>query len=191
MNGMRQLNRTMKRPQGRAPSARAFTLIELILVMAMLLTVIAIAAPTLSHFFHGRVLDSEARRFLSLTRYAQSRAVSEGVPMSLWIDTQEGTYGLQSEVNYVDTDPRAVGFEISKDLTIEIAATQNANGTSVAPQVQAGVTSIRFSPDGFLSDASPAAVVFRQGDQDLAVISQSRNRLNYEIQTNAPSDVRR
>ena len=191
MNGMRQLNRTVKRPQGRAPSARAFTLIELILVMAMLLTVIAIAAPTLSHFFHGRVLDSEARRFLSLTRYAQSRAVSEGVPMSLWIDTQEGTYGLQSEVNYVDTDPRAVGFEISKDLTIEIAAPQNANGTSVAPQVQAGVTSIRFSPDGFLSDASPAAVVFRQGDQDLAVISQSRNRLNYEIQTNAPSDVRR
>ena len=191
MNGMRQLNRTVKRPQGRAPSARAFTLIELILVMAMLLTVIAIAAPTLSHFFHGRVLDSEARRFLSLTRYAQSRAVSEGVPMSLWIDTQEGTYGLQSEVNYVDTDPRAVGFEISKDLTIEIAATQNANGTSVAPQVQAGVTSIRFSPDGFLSDASPAAVVFRQGDQDLAVISQSRNRLNYEIQTNAPSDIRR
>ena len=191
MNGMRQLNRTVKRPQGRAPSARAFTLIELILVMAMLLTVIAIAAPTLSHFFHGRVLDSEARRFLSLTRYAQSRAVSEGVPMSLWIDTQEGTYGLQSEVNYVDTDPRAVGFEISKDLTIEIAAPQNANGTSVAPQVQAGVTSIRFSPDGFLSDASPAAVVFRQGDQDLAVISQSRNRLNYEIQTNATSDVRR
>ncbi len=57
--------------------ARAFTLIELILVMALLLIVIGVALPSLKRFFHGRNLDSEARRFLSLTRYGQSRAVSE------------------------------------------------------------------------------------------------------------------
>ncbi len=68
-----------------ANCAGAFTLIELILVMAMLAIVISVALPSLKGFFRGRNLDSEARRFLSLTRYGQSRAVSEGVPMVLWI----------------------------------------------------------------------------------------------------------
>src|SRR5215831_89969 len=58
----------------------AFTLIELILVMAILTVAVAITAPALSNFFHGRSLDSEARRLLSLTRQGQSRAVSEGLP---------------------------------------------------------------------------------------------------------------
>src|SRR5438270_8363826 len=66
--------------------ARAFTLVELILVMTLLLIVMCVALPSLKGFFRGRNLDSEARRFLSLARYGQSRAVSEGVPMVLWID---------------------------------------------------------------------------------------------------------
>ena len=43
---------------------RGFTLIELILVMALLTVVISLTAPRLSRFFHGRTLDSEARRLL-------------------------------------------------------------------------------------------------------------------------------
>src|SRR5437867_13133540 len=77
-----------------------FTLIELILVMALLAIVMAFSAPALTSFFRGRTLDSEARRFMALTRYGQSRAISEGVPMMLWIDTRRGTYGLQEEPGY-------------------------------------------------------------------------------------------
>src|SRR5512143_2179039 len=69
--------------------ARAFTLIELILVMALLTIVISLTAPKLSRFFHGRTLDSEARRLLALTRSGQSRAVSEGLPMDLWVDAKQ------------------------------------------------------------------------------------------------------
>src|SRR5437763_109192 len=68
----------------------AFTLIELVLVMTILLIVFSVALPSLKGFFRGRNLDSEARRFLSLTRYGQSRAVSEGVSMVLWMDTRRG-----------------------------------------------------------------------------------------------------
>src|ERR1035441_8861833 len=76
---------------------RAFTLIELILVMALLTIVISLTAPKLSRFFHGRTLDSEARRLLALTRSGQSRAVSEGVPMDLWVDAELGMFGLEAE----------------------------------------------------------------------------------------------
>ena len=54
--------------------------------MALLTIVISLTAPSLSRFFHGRTLDSEARRLLALTRSGQSRAVSEGMPMDLWVD---------------------------------------------------------------------------------------------------------
>src|SRR5437016_3625622 len=47
---------------------RAFTLIELILVMVMMLAILSVVAPSLSKFFKGRNLDSEARRMVALTR---------------------------------------------------------------------------------------------------------------------------
>src|SRR5690242_5350282 len=75
----------------------AFTLVELVLVMAVVVIAIAITAPKLANFFRGRTLDSEARRLLALTHAGQSRAVSEGIPMRLWLDTEQGTYGLQEE----------------------------------------------------------------------------------------------
>ena len=110
---------------------QGLTLIELILVMALLVIAISVAAPSLSRFFHGRDLDSEARRFLALTRYGQSRAVSEGVPMVLWIDVQKRTYGLRADVTYTrndnynrnnnsaQTDSKAVQFTMDEKLQVE------------------------------------------------------------------------
>src|SRR5207248_10972163 len=98
----------------------AFTLIELVLVMTILLIVFSVALPSLKGFFRGRNLDSEARRFLSLTRYAQSRAVSEGVPMVLWIDTRRGAYGLQQQAGYTDGDSNAARFALSEELREEV-----------------------------------------------------------------------
>src|SRR5690349_13326356 len=75
----------------------AFTLIELILVLALLAVATSIAAPSLSRFFRGRSLNNEARQLLSLTHAGQARAVGDGFPMLLWIDSSGRTYGLQEE----------------------------------------------------------------------------------------------
>src|SRR5262249_9004612 len=50
-NGFRALHKTVT----------GFTLIELILVMALLTVAVSVTAPALSNFFRGRALDSEAR----------------------------------------------------------------------------------------------------------------------------------
>src|SRR6187551_2505075 len=92
----------------RARRSIAFTLIELMLVMTILLIVMAVAFPSLRGFFRGRNLDSEARRLLSLIRYGQSRAANEGVPMVLWIDAKRRTYGLEAATGYLDVDEHAV-----------------------------------------------------------------------------------
>ena len=93
--GNKRISGTGGPKTGRPPGA--FTLVELILVMAILTVTISLVVPSLSRFFGGRSLDSEVQRFLALTRYGQSRAVSEGMPMMLWVDEKNSLYGLQSE----------------------------------------------------------------------------------------------
>ena len=173
------------------PDRRAFTLIELVLVMAILIVVLAVSAPSLANFFRGRTLDSEARRFLSLTHYAQSRAISEGIPMQLWIANTARTYGLHADPGYAPDDPKAVQYELAPDLQLEITVSTRATTSTraAAPanaNANAATTTLRFQPDGFLPPDSPAGIRFRGADDATLTLAQSRNRLNYEIQSDTP-----
>jgi len=103
----------------------AFTLIELILVLALLVIITSIAVPAVSRFVRGRALDSEARRLFALTHAAQSRAVSEGVPMLLWVDEKNGAYGLAAEMSTKTTtdqtgDPKAENLTVDSTLQISV-----------------------------------------------------------------------
>jgi len=178
---------------------RAFTLVELILVMVMILVVVSVAASSLSKFFKGRNLDSEARRMVALTRYGQSRAVSEGVPMTLWIDSKRGIYGVNEESGYDDVDRKAVEFNLAKDLTVEFADMPSVpppvgRSSAAGPYVPSRrtVPLIRFTPDGYIGDTSPQTIVLRdlKGSEALW-ISQTATRLNYEIETNGFQRARR
>src|SRR4051794_30179079 len=153
-----------------------FTLLELILVMALLTVVIGIAAPKLSRFFRGRTQDSEAGRFLSLTHYGQSRAVSEGIPMTLWIDAKNRAYGLQQETGYTDGDRKAVDFTLDKALQIDVAS-----GVKPARNAR-NLPAIRFLPDGTVGNTSVTGVSIREGDTQPIWIVQAANGLSYEIQ---------
>ncbi len=173
----------------------AFTLIELILVMAILTVVISLTAPALANFFRGRTLDSEARRLLALTRQGQSRAVSEGIPMELWMDTAEGAFGLEAEPSYETEDPKAVELALDRDIQLQVIRNNIANGAkSSAAASSAGITGgpplvnrhpnvpkIRFLPDGSISETSPQGLVLTGRDGRSISLRQSRNRLSYEI----------
>lgn len=130
---------------------QAFTLIELILVMALLIITISLVSPTVSKFFAGRTLDSEVGRFVALTHYGQSRAVSEGVPMMLWIDSRRQTYGLKQEPGYADADPKSVEYKLDSSLKIDVA-----KGMPVAPIANSQTGRIMNSQAGQLSGKLPA-----------------------------------
>ena len=183
-----------KRPENRARAEAGFTLIELILVMTILTIAVSITAPSLANFFRGRALESEARRLLSLTRQGQSRAVSEGIPMDLWIDTSQGNFGLEAEPSYETTDPRAVQLAFDPGIQVEVASTAPAQGLSVelptsladAATVKSShpnLPTIRFLPDGSISETSPSTVKLIGRDGIPLTLGLSRNRLNYEIQS--------
>lgn len=189
-----------------------FTLIELILVMSLMLIILSLIGPSLSGFFRGRTMDSEARRFLALTRYAQARAVSEGIPMILWIDSQRRQFGVESEYTYAGVDEQSREFALSEDLEIEVQRISNpspkASGGSGLGSSGLGQSGgmmgsplgggrnglqIRFAPDGSISDTSPDLITLREAPRkgqtvrtggSVTYIAKSPNWLNYEIRTN-------
>ncbi len=123
----------------------AFTLIELIVVMALLAIVIAIGGPRLARFFHGQTVMEEGQRLLALTRYGQSRAASEGSPMELWMNLANGTYGLRRQAGANDNSatppggrrerrkPQAGGW-----LAVPVRARRSAVATGSQHRFRAG-----------------------------------------------------
>jgi len=176
-------------------------LIELILVMAILTIAVSLAAPTLSHFFAGRALDSEARRLLALTRLGQSRAVAEGLPMELWVDPQSRTYGLEAEVSSRtsadQSDPKAVTYTLDRDVKMEIPARLVTKPavirSSLAPISIASVPvvvprhgnlpTIRFLPDGSVAENSPQMLHLIDRENASLFLALATSRLSYEIRT--------
>jgi prepilin-type N-terminal cleavage/methylation domain-containing protein len=75
---------------------KAFTLLELILVMIVLCTVLAMAAPTLRGFFSSRQLNDISEHIVSMTRYAKVHSVFEGKPYRLTFDLMQRQYWLSS-----------------------------------------------------------------------------------------------
>jgi len=74
----------------------AFTLLELILVMIILCTVLAIAAPSLRGFFSSRKLNDIAEQMLIMTRYARLQAIFAGYPYRLNFDPNRREYWLSA-----------------------------------------------------------------------------------------------
>jgi type II secretion system protein H len=174
----------------RFATSSAFTLVELLLVMTVMVMTFAIGLPVVANFFRGRTLDSEARRLLAVTRGAQSRAVSEGAPMQLWVDARKGRYGLQEAAGWTEHDPKAATFKLDADLHIEMVTSGKRSTTTYSPlrgqtptvsRKKNDLPEIRFLPDGTFDDTTPQGVrLFDRNGLSLWVVP-SRNRLNYEI----------
>jgi len=127
---------------------RGFTLIELILVLALLVIVTSLAAPAISNFVRGRALDSEARRLAALMHAGQSRAVSEGAPMVVWLDEKGGAYGLEAETSGASGDAR------SETLTVDSSLQLAVQDASTAPATFKDLPAIKFLADGTVDENS-------------------------------------
>ena len=100
-----------------------FTLLELILVMVILSTVLAMAAPSLSGFFGSRQTHDTATQILALTQLARSQAISEGIVYRLNFDTVERTYWLTAQQSgtfeELETGFGQI-FTLPKDMVMEL-----------------------------------------------------------------------
>ena len=168
--------------------SRGFTLIELILVMTLLVIGVSFISPHLGGFFRGRAMQSEARRLISLSRVGQSRAVSGGVPVILYFDSQKNTYGITEEPGYYegDKDPKGEELEINQNLKMEIpgddpSMSQTETVDSSDPHMN--LPHITFLPDGTIADGSPKTINIIDNNGPKLSVTQTRDRSQYEIGT--------
>jgi prepilin-type N-terminal cleavage/methylation domain-containing protein len=78
----------------RPRTTSGFTLLELVLVLAILAIALLVAAPSLSGFARGRVVDDAAAQFVAYAHFARSQAVSDGTIYRLNFDPAAGRYWL-------------------------------------------------------------------------------------------------
>jgi len=153
--------------------------------MALLAIAAALVAPRMVSFFRGRALELEAQRLLALTHYGQSRAVAEGVPVLLWLNPKDSTYGLSLQSGYVENDDRASSFTLDSSLTLEAPVPANQSASELQDEkfgLPEGLPVIRFNPDGFFDEISQQKIVLRQGDEAALQLVPTANRFGYEIQ---------
>jgi type II secretion system protein H len=124
--------------------SQGFTLLELILVMVILSTVLAIAAPSLRGFFASRQMQDAAAQILALTQFARSQAVCEGTTYRLNFDAAEATYWLTSNQSGVFEELGVEFgrvFELPKDTELELEDIEQDGGERF----------IAFKPQGTVS----------------------------------------
>jgi len=153
----------------------AFTLVELILVMVLLVVAISLVAPKMSNFMRGRALDSEARRMLAIMHAGQARAVSEGMPMVLWLDEKNNGYGLEEETPGKNGDAQAENY--TSDDNVQLAV-MNLSGSATTFK---NLPAIRFLADGTVDENSPQAVKLTGSDGIELWLLESADRRGYEI----------
>ena len=154
----------------------AFTLIELILVLALLVVITSITVPAMAKFIRGRALDSEARRLAALMHAAQSRAVSEGAPMMLWVDEKAGGYGLEAETSGQNGDAKAE--DLTVDSTLQISVLNIATG---AQTMFKNLPAIKFLADGTVDENSPQTLKLTDSDGFGGWLTETPFRTGYEI----------
>jgi len=128
---------------------RGYTILELVLVLAILAMALAAVAPSLSGFIAGRKAEEAAARFLALTHYARSQAVTDGLEYELVVDSKEGKWWLRTldgeETQEVDGAFGKV-FEAPEGVAVEsdIAASEGEQVIRFDPSGRSGVGTVRF-----------------------------------------------
>lgn len=137
---------------------RGFTLIELILVMAILAMVAAIAVPRLAGFSEGREYVAEWNRFTSLLRFARSQAIARAEPVEIQFDERPVRYRIRDRKIQDKTVHSPSEHLLAKKLVIEFPELDDASHR------EDGSVSIRFMPDGSVDEQSPSRIRMSEKD---------------------------
>lgn len=154
-----------------AAKPKAFTLLELILVMIILCTVLAMAAPSLKGFFSSRQLNDISEQILTMTRYAKVHSVFEGNPYRINFDLSRRYYWLSSlNGSQYERLKNNFGryFSIPTEIDVDFKDLENENG----------VYYFSFSPQGY---SKPSRIRLEDNRDNILEIVCYSPIENYEI----------
>lgn len=166
MSESRYQHRKMARPiidrrsEWRRGARGGFTLLELVLVMILICTALAISAPDLRGYSAGSRMKNSAREVLALTNYARTQAASDGRVYRLSFDGTDG-YSVMAQGD--DGQFALLGNEMGRTFHLP-------DGVKVQVTAEDGTPAdhIDFYPDG---RADVARVHLSHDETDLWILS--------------------
>jgi type II secretion system protein H len=159
---------------------KAFTLVELIMVMGLLAVVAALAVPSLSGTTRYRTLKDEATRFVALVEYCRDEAVSQGVYMTLWMDPNGQRLGVEPKTGYDGAEDRSREYATNPDVTFQADTIKKTGRTLIA---------VECAPDGSLSSSSVESIRLVNRHNSTVTVARTLDGWSYEILSE--QDVRR
>ena len=150
-----------------------FTLVELVVVMALLAIVAALSAPAMSRSIRARNLNGEAARFIAATEYGRDEAVSQGVPMTVWIDPATQRFGVDPRAGFEGIELRSREFAVNADIHFEMDGAVAGGGI---------VQVAEFAPDGVPGTASLETVRLVDRFDSEVIVVRTKDGWGYEIQ---------
>lgn len=111
--------------------ASGFTLLELVLVLAVIAVAISVVAPSLSGFAKGRGPINAAGLFVTTARWARAQAITSGNVYHLNIDTTAGKWWLSADNGSTTSDVSGdfAGYTLPDgvSMTTDAPKAQNSN----------------------------------------------------------------
>lgn len=139
---------------------RGFTLLELVLVMILICTALAVSAPDLRGFSAGSRMKNAAQRLLALTNYARTQSASEGRTYRLVVENNSCYLSAQEDDQFVQ-DGTSLGQPFPVPEGVQIQLTRDDNQ---------GLGYVEFHPDG---RTDPASFRIAYNDLELYVVCPS------------------
>jgi prepilin-type N-terminal cleavage/methylation domain-containing protein len=129
----------------RDPTSRAFTLLELVMVMAVIAVMFAMIGPLLGNFAAGRKPHNAATQLVAMAKYARFAAIQDGRTYRMTFDAPARSISLavQDGSQFVETSS-SLGNQIKLDENLTLR-------TDLTPQ-QNGGTYVDFHCDGRTGD---------------------------------------
>jgi prepilin-type N-terminal cleavage/methylation domain-containing protein len=178
-------------PNSRRSRYRAFTLIELIIVMVVLAVLLALVAPSLTSSFRGRNLEQAGVQVLAVTEYGRDEAISEGVPMDVWINPANGRFGIAAKPGFPGDPARLKQYTLPPDLRFDAAASPGGAGLATAssasitapPAAAAqGINVAEFQADGTLDPSSNPSIRILGHASSAVAVTETADGYGYELQ---------
>ena len=136
-----------------ADDVRAFTLVEIILVLLILTVIAGLSAPSLSKSLTKYQFEKSAAELINLMRYAQSRAITRSRPVRLEFNTELTEYWL-TEVRSADPSVEEASNEFER-LSGRMGAKRRVPAELVV-KIDATIAGLTFYPDGRMDKAELA-----------------------------------
>jgi type IV fimbrial biogenesis protein FimT len=158
---------------------RGFTIIELLITMAIVSIVLMVAVPQMTQFMADRAAEANAQEFAQAVRFARSEAMKRARPVSLCAtDKPEDAEPVCSEDSVWDK-----GWLVVYPESGQVLRVQNAlRAMRSADPVDAAAAQIDFQSTGIATAGAGDYDFYPTGDEDGDTYKTRIRRVNVNVQ---------